>query len=220
MVFPKTLCDDISSSDYGATDKASFSLSFSFLCLATAITGLAFILLVVAVEFSWPWKNLTYNSTNSLSHSGTSHTPMHGTSSLQRPCMDLEQAKDLNSRFNSDVELPNSVSVAVTAIREMFSTFVVAELEAINFAAGWALERNVKIKVFSDSKSSIEAIRSPKVKSNFVLSVKDNLYNAKDLVSLVWVKAHAGNPGNELAHFEKLLLLVGPICLYLLLILM
>ncbi|GBN21450.1 hypothetical protein AVEN_149333-1 [Araneus ventricosus] len=34
MVFPKTLCDDISSSDYGATDKASFSLSFSFLCLA------------------------------------------------------------------------------------------------------------------------------------------------------------------------------------------
>ncbi|GBM35649.1 hypothetical protein AVEN_244533-1 [Araneus ventricosus] len=34
---------------------------------------------------------------------------------------------------------------------------------------------------------------------------KDNLYNAKDLVSLVWVKAHAGNPGNELAdHFEKI----------------
>ncbi|GBM65147.1 hypothetical protein AVEN_185787-1 [Araneus ventricosus] len=60
-----------------------------------------------------------------------------------------------------------------------------AELAAINFAAGWALERNVKIKVFSDSKSSIEAIRSPKVKSNFVLSLKDNLYNAKDLVSLV-----------------------------------
>ncbi|GBM00185.1 hypothetical protein AVEN_271434-1, partial [Araneus ventricosus] len=53
MVFPKTLCDDISSSDYGATDKASFSLSFSFLCLATAITGLAFIFLVVAVAFSW-----------------------------------------------------------------------------------------------------------------------------------------------------------------------
>ncbi|GBN01560.1 hypothetical protein AVEN_51657-1, partial [Araneus ventricosus] len=54
MVFPKTLCDDISSSDYEATDKASLSLSFSFLCLATAITGLAFILLVVAVAFSWP----------------------------------------------------------------------------------------------------------------------------------------------------------------------
>ncbi|GBM06526.1 hypothetical protein AVEN_150362-1 [Araneus ventricosus] len=86
-----------------------------------------------------------------------------------------------------------------------FSSVFQAELEAINFAAGWALERNVKIKVFSDSKSSIEAIRSPKVKSNFVLSVKDNLYNAKDLVKLVWVKAHAGNPGNELAdHFAKI----------------
>ncbi|GBM13158.1 hypothetical protein AVEN_64363-1, partial [Araneus ventricosus] len=53
MVFPKTLCDDISSSDYGATDQASLSLSFFFLCLATAKTGLAFILLVVAVAFSW-----------------------------------------------------------------------------------------------------------------------------------------------------------------------
>ncbi|GBO44006.1 hypothetical protein AVEN_212818-1 [Araneus ventricosus] len=57
MVFAKTLCDDISSSDYGATDKASFSLSFSFLSLATAIAGLAFILLVVAVAFSWPCFN-------------------------------------------------------------------------------------------------------------------------------------------------------------------
>ncbi|GBN20146.1 hypothetical protein AVEN_227207-1 [Araneus ventricosus] len=86
-----------------------------------------------------------------------------------------------------------------------FNSVFQAELAAINFAAGWALERNVKIKVFSDSKSSIEAIRSPKVKSNFVLSVKDNLYNAKDLVSHVWVKAHAGNPGNELAdHFAKI----------------
>ncbi|GBM83891.1 hypothetical protein AVEN_188133-1, partial [Araneus ventricosus] len=76
---------------------------------------------------------------------------------------------------------------------------------AINFDAVWALERNVKIKVFSDSKSSIEAIISPKIKSNFVLSVKDNLCNAKGIVSLVWVKAHAGNPGNELAdHFAKI----------------
>ncbi|GBM17133.1 hypothetical protein AVEN_251046-1 [Araneus ventricosus] len=86
-----------------------------------------------------------------------------------------------------------------------FNSVFQAELAAINFAAGWALERNVKIKVFSDSKSSIEAIRSPKVKSTFVLSVKDNLYNAKNLVSRVWVKAHAGNPVNELAdHFEKI----------------
>ncbi|GBN04328.1 hypothetical protein AVEN_49199-1 [Araneus ventricosus] len=86
-----------------------------------------------------------------------------------------------------------------------FNSVFQAELAAINFADGWSLERNVKIKVFSDSKSYIEAIRSPEVKSNFVLSVKDNLYNTKDLVTLVWVKAHAGNPGNELAdHFAKI----------------
>ncbi|GBM23879.1 hypothetical protein AVEN_208512-1 [Araneus ventricosus] len=78
-------------------------------------------------------------------------------------------------------------------------------MEAINFAAGWALERNVEIKVFSDSKSSIEEIGSLKVKSNFILSVKDNLYIVKDLVSFFWVKFHSGNPGNELAdHFVKI----------------
>ncbi|GBN64530.1 hypothetical protein AVEN_177930-1 [Araneus ventricosus] len=65
-----------------------------------------------------------------------------------------------------------------------FNSVFQADLAAINFAAGWALERNVKIKMFSDSKSSIEAIRRPKVKSNLVLSIKDNLYNAKNLVSL------------------------------------
>ncbi|GBO22970.1 hypothetical protein AVEN_107759-1 [Araneus ventricosus] len=80
-----------------------------------------------------------------------------------------------------------------------------AQLAAINFAAGWALDQNVKIKVFSDIKSSIEAIRRPKIKSNFVLSVKDNLYNANDLISLVWVKDHAGNPRIELAdHIARI----------------
>ncbi|GBM10120.1 hypothetical protein AVEN_92935-1 [Araneus ventricosus] len=102
-----------------------------------------------------------------------------------------------------------------------FNSVFQAEMAAINFATSWALERNVKIKVFSDSKSSIEAIRSPKVKSNFVSLVKKNLYNAKDPVSFVWVKAHAGNQGNQLADtLKKIILLVGPICLYLLLILM
>ncbi|GBN43081.1 hypothetical protein AVEN_259971-1 [Araneus ventricosus] len=80
-----------------------------------------------------------------------------------------------------------------------------AELAAIDFAAGWVLDKNVKIKIFTDSKSSIEALRSANIKSNFVLSVKEHLYKDKDLVSLAWVKAHPGNPGNELAdHFAKI----------------
>ncbi|GBL87712.1 hypothetical protein AVEN_81331-1 [Araneus ventricosus] len=37
------------------------------------------------------------------------------------------------------------------------------------------------------------------------IGVKDNLYNAKDLVSLFSVKTHAGNPDNELVdHFAKI----------------
>ncbi|GBO46225.1 hypothetical protein AVEN_70467-1, partial [Araneus ventricosus] len=56
-----------------------------------------------------------------------------------------------------------------------------AELAAIDFAAGWALNKNAKIKIFTDSKSSIEALRSANIKSNFVLSVKEHLYKDKDL---------------------------------------
>ncbi|GBN50512.1 hypothetical protein AVEN_15785-1 [Araneus ventricosus] len=40
MVFLKTLCDDISSSDSGANCKAFSQFLLFFLCLATAITGL------------------------------------------------------------------------------------------------------------------------------------------------------------------------------------
>ncbi|GBM33899.1 hypothetical protein AVEN_74639-1 [Araneus ventricosus] len=57
----------------------------------------------------------------------------------------------------------------------------------------------LKSKCFLIASPLLKRYRSPKVKSNFVLSVKDNLYNAKDLVSLVC------NPGNELAdHFAKI----------------
>ncbi|GBM37005.1 hypothetical protein AVEN_31854-1 [Araneus ventricosus] len=82
MVFPRTLCDDISSSDFRATDKASFSFSFSFLCLATAITGLAFFFLVVAVAFPLPW--ITLNKASCIpiqptgSHPGSEFGGMSG----------------------------------------------------------------------------------------------------------------------------------------------
>ncbi|GBM39810.1 hypothetical protein AVEN_45774-1 [Araneus ventricosus] len=110
-----------------------------------------------------------------------------------------------NIGFSVCVFERNSLLPVFCCKMNSFKSVFHAELAAINFADGWAFEGNVKIKVFSGSKSSIEAIRSPKVKSNFVLSVKDNQYNPKDLVSLVWVKAHAGNPGNELAdHFGKI----------------
>ncbi|GBN06527.1 hypothetical protein AVEN_201978-1 [Araneus ventricosus] len=87
----------------------------------------------------------------------------------------------------------------------IFNSVFQAELATIDFAAGWTLDKNVKIQIFADIKSSNEALRSANIKSNFVLSAKEHLYKAKHLASLVWVKEHAGNPGNELAdHFARI----------------
>ncbi|GBM86387.1 hypothetical protein AVEN_271679-1 [Araneus ventricosus] len=72
-----------------------------------------------------------------------------------------------------------------------------AELEAVGFAATWALEHNKLVNIHTDSQSSIEAIKSAEPKSEFVNSIKEKIYSSRLLVSLVWVKAHAGNPGNE-----------------------
>ncbi|GBM00389.1 hypothetical protein AVEN_179205-1 [Araneus ventricosus] len=85
-----------------------------------------------------------------------------------------------------------------------------AELAAIGFAAGWALEHNQLVNIHTDSQSSIEAIKSAKPKSEFVNSIKEKIYSSRLLVSLTWVKAHAGNPGNERAdHQAKLPTTIG-----------
>ncbi|GBN12024.1 hypothetical protein AVEN_102204-1 [Araneus ventricosus] len=74
-----------------------------------------------------------------------------------------------------------------------------AELAAIGFNAGWALEHNQLMNIHTDSQSSIEAIKSTKPKSEFVNNIKAKIYSSRLLVSLTQVKAHAGNPGNEQA---------------------
>ncbi|GBM60301.1 Eukaryotic translation initiation factor 4 gamma 3 [Araneus ventricosus] len=61
----------------------------------------------------------------------------------------------------------------------------------------WTLENHESINIHTDSRSSIEALRSARPKSAFVISVKKNFYTAGDLVGLDWVKAHVGDPGNE-----------------------
>ncbi|GBO21963.1 hypothetical protein AVEN_87520-1 [Araneus ventricosus] len=74
-----------------------------------------------------------------------------------------------------------------------------AELAAINFAAGWALENSYKINIFTDSYSSIEVLKKVNTKSNYINVIKNNMFRAIGSVGLSWVKAHAGIPGNELA---------------------
>ncbi|GBN74429.1 hypothetical protein AVEN_253159-1 [Araneus ventricosus] len=80
-----------------------------------------------------------------------------------------------------------------------------AELSAINFAAGWALDKGVQVKMFSDSVSSLDTLSSTSINSSLILDIKQNIFKAKNLVSFTSAKAHAGIPGNELAdQFAKI----------------
>ncbi|GBO16409.1 hypothetical protein AVEN_108672-1 [Araneus ventricosus] len=67
------------------------------------------------------------------------------------------------------------------------------------------MENGFKINIYSDSLSSIQALRSSKSKSNIILKIKEKLSSVSGYVGLSWVKDHAGNTGNETAdHFAKL----------------
>ncbi|GBL75115.1 hypothetical protein AVEN_38565-1 [Araneus ventricosus] len=80
-----------------------------------------------------------------------------------------------------------------------FNSVFQAELAAIEFAVNWAVKEKVKVNIHTDSLSSISAINSANTRSEFVIKVKSNIFKAKNMVGLSWVKAHVGIPGNELA---------------------
>ncbi|GBL76427.1 hypothetical protein AVEN_53197-1 [Araneus ventricosus] len=67
--------------------------------------------------------------------------------------------------------------------------------------ANWKMDKHL-VKF---CKSSIDALKSHRTKSNFVNSIKNKFRVAERLAGLTWVKANAGIPGNELAdQFAKL----------------
>ncbi|GBL62621.1 hypothetical protein AVEN_179691-1 [Araneus ventricosus] len=90
------------------------------------------------------------------------------------------------------------------------NTVFQAELAAIDFGVRWALENRKSINIHTDSRSSIETLRSARPRSAFVISVKKNFYIVGDLVGLDWVKTHVGDTGNELEdRHSKLATLEG-----------
>ncbi|GBL88532.1 hypothetical protein AVEN_159116-1 [Araneus ventricosus] len=78
---------------------------------------------------------------------------------------------------------------------ESFNTVLQAELFGIYFAVCCALENGHKINIYTDSLSSIQILRSPNTKSDFVIKFKENLSKAGGLIGLSWVKADTGKQG-------------------------
>ena len=87
------------------------------------------------------------------------------------------------------------------------STVFLAEIEALHQAGCFlreeALARGIRyVKIFSDSRSSLQALDSYKTKSQNVVKAMMALNDAAVLtknVSLVWIRAHTGRAGNEAA---------------------
>ena len=87
------------------------------------------------------------------------------------------------------------------------SAVFLAEIEALHqagcFLRAAALARGIRyVKIFSDSRSALQALASYKTKSRSVVRAMKALNNACTLVrniSLVWIRAHTGREGNEAA---------------------
>ena len=78
-------------------------------------------------------------------------------------------------------------------------------MQALNFISGILVSmkfRNEPINIFTDSLSSIYALRSPTYKSYLPLQTAwklQNLSRHNPDLNVRWVKAHVGTPGNEAA---------------------
>ncbi|GBM75932.1 hypothetical protein AVEN_155438-1 [Araneus ventricosus] len=78
------------------------------------------------------------------------------------------------------------------------NTVFQAEMLALKVAIEWANTANEEVNIWSDSESSLQALKSFNVKSKITQEVQMTLLeNAR--IRLDWVKAHIGIKGNEIA---------------------
>ena len=81
-----------------------------------------------------------------------------------------------------------------------------AEIKAIEQAAKFLINNHQHkqkyIKIFCDSQAALKALRAPIIYSLTVLQCHNRLIDLANLtrkLTLTWIKAHVGHPGNELA---------------------
>jgi ribonuclease HI len=82
------------------------------------------------------------------------------------------------------------------------ATVFQAEIKAITMACKTLYQRNnMDITIRTDSQAAITAIRAINITSNTVLDCKQwlNKLGGKNRVTLAWIQAHAGHPGNDQA---------------------
>ncbi|XP_023235501.1 uncharacterized protein LOC111634899 [Centruroides sculpturatus] len=74
-----------------------------------------------------------------------------------------------------------------------------AELLAIDRAVDWVAEMKhlEPIIIYSDSMAAVNTLRQFKDTNNISLNIKKNIKHNGLNIRVEWVKAHAGNPGNE-----------------------
>jgi ribonuclease HI len=85
------------------------------------------------------------------------------------------------------------------------ATVFQAEIKAITMACKTLYQRkNMDITIRTDSQAAITAIRAINITSNTVLDCKNwlNKLGGKNRVTLAWIKAHAGHPGNDQADAQ------------------
>ena len=117
-------------------------------------------------------------------------------------------SKDEHGNTGSGVHIKAKANQIIETNRKYkltaHTTVFQAEIIAIQKAAETLTEYNItgeQIYIWSDSKSAIQALTNPIIKSKTVKAAHNELQKVGKLnhITLAWVKAHIGTPGNEKA---------------------